>query len=116
MGAEGRLEELVGEEDAPFAKVSNQGADLPVMLEAGLLNCVDHRLQEQETGDLLKLEDVEVVLGNIHHRDEVVSGIFGQQRTFDRSIQRGTARKKDLMFGKRTQVDWLMVNAKRRAA
>jgi len=51
----GRLEELVGEEDAAFAQVTNQGADLPVVLEAGLLDRVDHRLEKQEPGEFLEL-------------------------------------------------------------
>ena len=93
--AKRRLEELVGEEDAAFAQVTNEATDLPVVLEAGLLNRVDHRLQEQEPRDLLELEDVEVVLGHVHHRNQVVSGILGQQRPFDRRVQRGTGRSRD---------------------
>jgi len=40
------------------------------------LYSIDDSLQEDYSGQFFELEDVEVVLRHVHHRNEVVSGLL----------------------------------------
>ena len=72
----GTLEELVGEEDGPVLGVPDKVADPSVVLEAAALDAVHHRLGEDDTTEVAKLENLHVLLGNVGERKKIVGDVL----------------------------------------
>ena len=60
------------------------------------LDSIDDSLQEDYSGQFFELENVEVVLRHVHHRNEVVRSLLREQGTF--IITRGSTRKVSKCF------------------
>ena len=71
----GRLEKFIREEDRGIFRVPDEAAEASVVAETGLLDIIDHGLDEDHPCHLLQLQDLHELVDGVSGGDEVVGDL-----------------------------------------